>query len=80
VSGDEEYEQTVEALNSGDKLPDVRRPAPRPPTPELVVGVAMIGMFTATEVAAAYPQVAQVFPLGSFLLFCALTRWARRGR
>ena len=80
MNGDEEYEQTVEALRNGAKLPDVRRDPPRPPSAAVLIVFAMVGMFALVNAAEAWPMVAEAFPLLSMAYFLVLATWASSGR
>lgn len=75
MSGDE-YDETVDALNRGEPLPDVRRPEPRPPSAGVLIVFAMVGMFAIVNAAAAWPTFGEIAPLVSVAYFLILTRWA----
>lgn len=73
----DEYDDTVDALNAGAKLPDVRRPEPRPPSAGVLIVFAMIGMFAMVNAAAAWPALREIMPLASMAYALILMRWAR---
>jgi len=75
MSGDD-YDETVDALNAGAKLPDVRRPEPRPPSAGVLIIFAMVGMFAIVNAAEAWPTFGDIAPLVSFGYYLILTRWA----
>lgn len=77
----DEYDDTVEALNDGAELPDVRKPEPSRPTPEVVIGFAMIGMIALVNAGIAWPDtIGEYAGLIGFVYFVALVAWARGGR
>lgn len=75
--GDQEYEDT---LARGDKLPDVRKPDPGPPSASVLIAFAMVGMWALVNAAGAWPAVREVAPLLSVAYFLVLTTWAAQGR
>lgn len=74
----DEYDETVDALNRGAELPDVRRDDPQRPTASVLIVAAMLGMFVIVNAAAAWETFGEVAPLVSVAYFLALTRWAGR--
>lgn len=74
----DEYDETVDALNRGSELPDVRRDEPRPPAASVLIVAAMLGMFVIVNAAAVWETFAEVAPLVSVAYFLVLTRWAGR--
>lgn len=73
----DEYDDTVDALNAGAKLPDVRRPEPRPPSAGVLIVFAMVGMFAIVNAAAVWPTFGEIAPLVSVAYALILMRWAR---
>lgn len=74
----DEYDETVDALNRGAELPDVRRPDSRPPSASLLIVSAMLGMFVLVNASAAWETVRDIAPLVSVAYFLVLSRWAGR--
>jgi hypothetical protein len=78
MSTRDDYEETVEALNRGAELPDVRRPDYRPPSASVLIVAAMLGMFVIVNASAAWETFHDIAPLVSVAYFLALSRWADR--
>lgn len=78
---DNEYEQTVEALNRGASIEPANKPEPqKPPSASVLIVAAMLGMFSIVNAAEVWETFAQIAPLVSVAYFLALAGWARSGR
>lgn len=72
----DDYDKTVNALNAGADLPDVRRESHRP-TPTLVIAAAMLSMYVITKAAEVWQLVHDVSALLTFAVLIVLAKWAR---
>jgi hypothetical protein len=74
----DEYDETVDALNRGAELPDVRHDDPRPPSAGVLIVFAMIGMFVIVNAAEVWETFREIAPLVSMAYALVLMRWARQ--
>ena len=74
----DEYDETVEALNRGDDLPDVRKPERRPPAPFVVIAAALL-VGALLTVADEHVEILHgIIPFGFFVALYLLDRWVHR--
>lgn len=73
----DDYDETVDALNRGAELPDVRHEQSHRPDASVLVVAAMVGMFVIVNASAVWETFAEIAPLISVAYFLVLTRWAR---